>query len=512
MKAELETENRTAHSQTLVLIVGRAASFVLTFFIPIFLARSLDPADYGTFKQIFLVFTTLYLILQGGMVQSLYYFIPHEPARKPTWVFHAALFVTAAGVLAAAALLLSGDQLAIYFSNPALAEFVPKLALFTLLMLASSYLETILIAQERMAAGSAAYFLSEMIRGLFIIIPLLIYRSLPAVISGMIFFAAIRVAAALLFSVRTLGRPLPSAALLFDRGRLKTQLAYALPFGAAVLVDILQQNLHQYVVGSLFDPATFAVYSVGIMQIPIIDFIYTPATQVLMVRMTPQLKEESGEKRLALWHDVTVQLALFFFPATFFFCLIAPDFITLLFTSKYSESIPLFQLSVLMILPAALLTDGMLRCYAQVRFLLITTIVKSLLTVGLIILLIQLAGLTGAVLTAVIAAYFGKFLMLWKVRRLMAVPWKRFLPWGRLSGTLLLSGGIALPLALLRQMVALQPFAALLLLAALYWTVYGVLLFSTPLLPTSARETLLLQVDRLIQAAKGTRKLVKKTA
>ncbi|MBI3802678.1 MAG: oligosaccharide flippase family protein [Nitrospirae bacterium] len=512
MKFAFETKDRSIHVETLILIVGRAASFLFTFFIPIFLARNLAPAEYGTFKQIFLVFTTLYLILQGGMVQSLYYFIPQDPARRSAWVFQSALFVTAAGGLAAVAVLLGGNGLALYFSNPALGEFIPKLALFTLLMLGSSYLETTLIAQQRMAAGSAAFFLSEIVRGLFIIVPLLIDPSLSSVVSGLIAFAMIRFLATAIFTIRSVITPVAFPLSLFDAGRLKTQLAYALPFGVAVLVDIIQQNLHQYVVGNLFDPATFAIYSVGIMQLPIVDFIYTPATQVLMVRMTPLLKSESGEERLALWHDVTARLALFFFPAAFFFCLIAPDFITLLFTNKYSQSIPLFQLSVLTILPAALLSDGMLRCYAEIRFILVTTVLKSLLTVGLIIVLIKTAGLTGAALTAVITVYFGKLIMLWKIQKRMAVSWRRFLPWANLSGTILLAGGVAAPLALLRHTIVLQPFTALALLTTLYWTIYAALLFSTPLLPSSIRALVWSHLDRLLQTMRGTRNLAKKPA
>lgn len=510
MEIASEVKSKSVHSQALILIIGRIASFTLTFFIPIFLARGLDPAEYGTFKQIFLIFTTLYLILQGGMVQSLYYFIPHDPNRRTSWIFQAIFFVTAAGMIAGVGLLLGGEPLAAWFSNPSLVPYLPKLALFLVLMLASCHLETMLIAQERIAAGSTVLFLSEMIRALFIILPLLIGRSLSAVIGGLLSFAALRLAMTAAYTVRSL-RGENRISLIRTEG-LKTQLAYALPFGAAVVVDVLQQNLHQYAVASLFDVATFAVYSVGIMQIPIIDFIYTPTTQVLMVRMSSLLKNGSNQERLALWHDVTARLALFFFPVGIFFVLIAPDMIALLFTDAYRESIPLFQISALGIPPAVFLTDGMLRCYARIPFILLTTSAKIVLTLLLILPLIHLAGLTGAVLTTVLVMYLGKGMMLWKIRKMMETSWGEFLPWGKLAGTLFLAVSVFLPAVFLRQTLSISPFTALIFDTLFYWTVYGAILLWTPLLPLSVREEIFAAAGRLHQALRGTKTGVKREA
>lgn len=511
MEIASEIKPKSVHSQALTLIIGRIASFALTFFIPIFLARGLDPAEYGTFKQIFLIFTTLYLILQGGMVQSLYYFIPHDPNRRTSWIFQAIFFVTAAGVFAGVGILLGGEPLAAWFSNPSLVPYLPKLALFLVMMLASCHLETMLIAQERIAAGSTVLFLSEIIRALFIILPLLIGRSLSAVIIGLLSFAALRLAITAAYTVRILLRGKNQISLIRTEG-LKTQLAYALPFGAAVVVDVLQQNLHQYAVASLFDVATFAVYSVGIMQIPIIDFIYTPTTQVLMVRMSSLLKNGSNQERLALWHDVTARLALFFFPVGIFFVLIAPDMIALLFTDAYLESIPLFQISALGILPAVFLTDGILRCYARIPFILLTTSAKIVLTLLLIIPLIRIAGLTGAVLTTVLVMYLGKGMMLWKIRKMMETSWGEFLPWGKLAGTLFLAVSVFLPAVFLRQTLSIAPFTALIFDTLFYWTVYGAFLLWTPLLPLSVREQIFAAAGRLHQALRGTKNGVKREA
>ena len=60
----------------LLLMCGRTLAFAATFFIPVILARIFDPTQFGTYKQLFLIFTSVNLIAQAGMATSLYYFLP----------------------------------------------------------------------------------------------------------------------------------------------------------------------------------------------------------------------------------------------------------------------------------------------------------------------------------------------------------------------------------------------------------------------------------------------------
>ena len=71
----------------------------------------------------------------------------------------------------------------------------------------------------------------------------------------------------------------------WDSEALRAQLAYALPFGAALAVSVPQHSFHQWVVSAQFDPALFAIYTVGCFQLPIVDLLYTPTSEVLMVHV-----------------------------------------------------------------------------------------------------------------------------------------------------------------------------------------------------------------------------------
>ena len=66
----------------LALISGRTVGFIAAFLIPLVLARILDQAEFGTYKQLFLIAATLYGVGQLGMAESLYYFLPHAPRGR----------------------------------------------------------------------------------------------------------------------------------------------------------------------------------------------------------------------------------------------------------------------------------------------------------------------------------------------------------------------------------------------------------------------------------------------
>jgi O-antigen/teichoic acid export membrane protein len=47
-----------------LLVAGRTTGFVVSFVIPVVLARLFSRADFGTYKQLFLIYATFYGLAQ----------------------------------------------------------------------------------------------------------------------------------------------------------------------------------------------------------------------------------------------------------------------------------------------------------------------------------------------------------------------------------------------------------------------------------------------------------------
>src|SRR5207253_8130435 len=116
----------------------------------------------------------------------------------------------------------------------------------------------------------------------------------------------------------------------------REQLAYSLPFGGSVLLAIPQTTFHQWAVGAKATPAEFAVYMVGCFQIPIINLLYSPISDVLQVRLASPGGREHG---VGLFHEANLRLAAVFFPLCAGLCASASLFVPALFTHQYDESI-----------------------------------------------------------------------------------------------------------------------------------------------------------------------------
>ncbi len=455
------------------LMLGRSAGFAVSFFIPVVLVRMFDQAAFGTYKQLFLVLSTLYLITQGGMAESLFYFVPQGRERGGRYVANAALCLGALGLVSGLLVWMEAPRIAAWMNNDALASLLPWIGAILFLMLTAAGLEIVMIARGRYLWAAASYGLSDLARSLMFIVPAILTRRLEWVLAGGVVFAGLRAAAALGYFAREFGSTLrPGSA------PLKTQLFYALPFGAAVLVEVLQGNIHQYVIAARFDAATFAIYAVGCLQIPFVDFVAGPAGNVMMVRMSEKLVEKDHAAVVALWHQTTLRLAMVFFPMVALVLVLARDLIVILFTPAYVASVPIFMAWTLSILFAVLQTDGVLRVYAQMRFLLLVNIVRLVLIVGSIYWFLSIFGLLGAVLVTLSGVAVAKGLMLFRMNRLLGTRLSGLLPWRGLVSTAGLSIVAAVPAWAINEALDSHPMAGVLVagatyaalyLAALYW-------------------------------------------
>ena len=90
-------ETDSTFKPALLLTLGRVVAFLSTFFIPVILVRVFDPADFGTYKVLFLIYTTIFYVAQFGMAESLYYFMPLNPEQSNRYVVNSIVALAGAG-------------------------------------------------------------------------------------------------------------------------------------------------------------------------------------------------------------------------------------------------------------------------------------------------------------------------------------------------------------------------------------------------------------------------------
>src|SRR3989442_2349961 len=381
-----------------------------TFAIPMLLARVLLPESYGTFKQAWLLSTPLVLVLPLGLNQSLVYFVPREPARRRLWESHALVLTTVLGAVAAALLLGLGPLVASAFHNRELAAVMPYVPPFTGLRLAASCFDLPFMAQGRVRASAAVRLASEGFYTLCLLAGALWTHSGAGAFAGVVIATSAKAAACWI--------ALAGGGLQFSRRDLGRQLAYTLPFGAAFALVIPQQQFHSYLVSASVSAAAFAVYSVGCFQLPIIDMLYTPVSEVLQLGIAEHDVSGDSEGALRLFREAVARLSFVFVPTMVLLEIAAPTLVGFLFTDRYLGAVPIFRVAVLSIPMAALPLDGVMRARAQNQFMFRVSALKLALTVPLVWAGLKLWGPIGALGGWICAEEICRFILLRRAARL----------------------------------------------------------------------------------------------
>ncbi len=404
------------------LMVGRGISAILTFSIPIVLARSLDQHNYGTYKQFFLLAATIYLIGQVGLTASLYYFIPRQSGADRGRIFVqtlGGLFVV--GAVGAVLVMLFTGPVAARWNNPTLDALRLPLALYIWFFLAAAPLEIGLTSTNRTTWAGVTYVISDLFKTAALVGPILLGRGVTGLAWAVTAFAAVRLVAAwaLAFS-GAMGK-----AALPTRASVKEQLAYSVPFAGAVFLATAQMQLSQFFVASMTDASTYAIYAVGILQLPLTDMLYTPIAEVMMVRLASSKTEDAP----GVFREAVARLALFFLPLAGFALAVGPELIPTLYTAAYLASVPIFLIAVFELPLSALPVDGLLRSYNATGTLLRTGFLRLALAAFLVPIAFFALGLPGAMLGYALTQWTAKVFLLWRASVRLRAPMRSLIPW-----------------------------------------------------------------------------------
>jgi O-antigen/teichoic acid export membrane protein len=451
----------------LLLVAGRSAGFVASFAIPIVLARTFDPGAFGTYKQLFLIYTTLYGLAQIGAAESLYYFVPRGSGTAGRSVGNALATLALMGAVCLVVLYLTRGTIAAWLDNADIAGYLPFIGVFLAFTLMTAAFEIVMVSRNEHLRAARTYAASDVVRTVLFILPALAIGTLRAVLVGAAAFATLRLGAMLTYLWREFGRELKLDATLW-----RNQLAYALPFALAVGIDVVQANFHQWAVASTVDAPTFAIYAVGCLQIPLVDVVCSSTANVMMVRMA-EVAGQNERLPLTLWHDTTARLASLIFPLAAFFLLNAHAVIAFLFTTRYLGSVPIFKVWCLMILPSVFAVDAVLRVYGQTRVLVVLNAVRLAVIAVLIGWSMSTFGLIGAVLVTLLATSLVKAVAVVRIARLMDVGVADVLPWRQLGGAAVHAAIPVVPAWWVMQFPSVPLPAALMLSAAAYGTTFA---------------------------------------
>ncbi len=424
--------------------LGRGIAAVTGLVTAMILSRVMTVDNYGTYRQVWLIFFALAPILELGIPPSVSFFMP-QLARDnvKTYLIQNALVLLCSGLMLGLTFFFLGGQIERLFSNPGLVQYLRAFALFPALTISFNVTENTLIALGRSGIAGLVSGSSALIQTCLI---------LPAVLSGatleQIFY---------LLSAWALLRWLISVGAFMHLSRhlkftwnwpeLRTNLTFALPIGAAMMAAVLARQMDKIIISSSFTTAQFAIYANGSYEIPLISVLTISVTAVLVPALVRAYSAKDIPEVKRLWHGSARRTAWLFFPSFIFLFIAARPLIVFLFSDKYVDSVIVFRIFLFLLPLRIALYSAFLRALGNTRAILISSLGTCLLSIVLAIILIRIhaLGFTGPAIASVIASYWAAGFCINRAIKTLNWSWREFFPWQTLWAIMLVALAAAVP-------------------------------------------------------------------
>jgi O-antigen/teichoic acid export membrane protein len=383
------------------LLFAKIVGFGFSFLLPVLIVRYLTQDKVGLYRESFQVIMNAVMILPLGFSMSAYYFLSRETdKRRAASIVNILIFNFCVGGIACLTLFLFPQLIGNIFRNPELTALAPRIGVVIWIWIFSTFLETVAIANQEAKLATAFIILAQLTKTLLMVSAVFLFATVDSFIYAAMIQGLLQIVI-LLFYLRS---RFPGFWREFDAKFFWEQMRYAVPFGLAGILWMLQTDIHNYFVGYKFSSAEFAVYAYGCFELPLVAMLAESVTSVLIPRMSELQVREDKDEMIRLTARAMQKLAFFYFPIYIFLLITARTFIITLFTENYLASVPIFVINMTILPFSILITDPVVRAYKELgRFLLGLRVIVLIALVSVLSFGIEYLTLSGMITVAVVA-------------------------------------------------------------------------------------------------------------
>jgi O-antigen/teichoic acid export membrane protein len=420
-----------------LLILVNLFKYSTGLLVPVFLVRVLTSEEYGTYQQLLLIGNTVIAVMQIGIPFSIYYYYTTvtEPMRKPL-VAQSALILFIMGLISAAALFGGAGVIASLVHNDKVADLMPVYCLYVLFFLAGQHFVHVLVSQDRYNTAVLVEGAESVIRILIIALPFFFGGGLTMLVVSIAAYAFARFLAYIwilhpsMFPVQ-----LDSFRLRF----IGEQLRYSFPLGFSSLVGTIGTMLDRALIAVNYTTAQFAIYAVGAFELPLDVIFQRSVANVLRATFPALVKEKRYPEVIRIWRSSVRKLGFVVIPTFIFLQFFALDFITLLFTSTYTESMHVFRVYLLLVPLQIFALSVIPHVFGKTRITLNITIVTVFSNLVLSLALLRWVGYLGPAIGTIVSTYIAAAIYLAVCARLLECKLGALVP----TASLLSIAGVA---------------------------------------------------------------------
>jgi O-antigen/teichoic acid export membrane protein len=436
-----------------IISFGKLVTSLSSLAAAAILSRFLSKTDYGTYRQVWLIYNTVAPVLILGLPVSVNYFVPRmKPSEQKALNLQTYLLLAALGLILSLLLFLGAPFVARSFDNAALTEMLRIFSLIPVLTLPTLYYQNLFICLNKARLAAEISILTGITQVGAVVVPVVLGYGIRTVFLSLVVFSVFQ----LVVVTYATFRPFVGGQKEWTKLLPIDQLKYAIPIGLSGIAGTLTQQVDKIMISTYFLAAQYAIYCNGATEVPLIDIITGSVTAVLMPEFVRVYENHDTQALIRIWNNAIRKVSLIILPTMLFLGVFATEALTFLFSEEYAASAGIFRI-YLLALPLrvtnyAMLFMAMGRSGLVFRYSSYTLACN----IALNFVLLKVVGFSGPAIGTVLTLYFTAALRLWKIAKLLRTPLPIVVPWRVLGKILSISVVAALPTVVFK---VLSPFS-----------------------------------------------------
>lgn len=352
--------------------ISSFSSIALSLVSAAILSRYFDKTEYGTYKQVIYVYSSLTLLFAAGLPSAYAYFLPKLSMDQGKDVIAKLnrLFV-AFGIGFAIFLFLFAGLIANVLNNPELKTGLRLFSPIPLFLFPTLGLEGIYTALRKTYVVAIYTTATRLFMLLLIVLPVILFNgTYQSAIMGWVIASFL----SLLLALYLKNKPYRDYEKQTSSVTYRNIFKYSIPLMVATIGGIMIRTSDQFYISRYFGTETFADYSNGFVPLPFIAMV-TGAIHAVFVPLFSRLEEkENGNLEIAAtWKRGVNKAVILLFPILIYFFIFANEIILILYGPLYDKSYIYFRLSMVVnffmpfLFYSILLAKGKTQLYATMH-------------------------------------------------------------------------------------------------------------------------------------------------
>lgn len=338
--------NLTSNSgQALWLAIANFVSFSFGIVSAAILSRFLSVEEYGSYKQVLYIYSTLLTVFTLGLPRAYSFFLARLPIEEGKSAVNRinGIFLLL-GTVFSLTLLFGSSIIASILKNPDLTILLKWFSPTPLFLLPVMGLESIMATYRKASYATIYVVLSRLFTLACVVIPVLIWGGPKAAVIGF------SVASILSFIVGIVLERKPFKGVSKNKSslRLREVIIYSLPLLFINLTSILEKAAPQFYISRYWGVSEFAEFSNGYIELPFATMVIGAVSTVLLPLFSRLSNSVIETKEIIrLWNSSFEKSVEVIYPLSIFCLFFAKEIITFLYGNNYTDAVIYFQIIII---------------------------------------------------------------------------------------------------------------------------------------------------------------------